>query len=77
MSSVAYMDVAIGSLVTVICIIAAPMLFFKAGGWAGLHAALPPEYFQVLGNYRLSPDMCAAGGHGADPRPGVPGAQCC
>jgi SSS family solute:Na+ symporter/sodium/proline symporter len=55
MSSVAYMDVAIGSLVTVICIIAAPMLFLRAGGWAGLHAALPPEYFQVLGNYRLGP----------------------
>ena len=29
MSSVAYMDVAIGSLVTVICIIAAPMLFLQ------------------------------------------------
>jgi SSS family solute:Na+ symporter len=56
MSSVAYMDVAIGTLVTIICIIAAPMLFFHAGGWAGLHASLPPEYFQVLGNYRLGPD---------------------
>ncbi|MGA3069147.1 MAG: sodium:solute symporter family protein [Terracidiphilus sp.] len=56
MSSVAYMDVAIGSLVTVICVIAAPMLYVKAGGWSGLHSALPPEYFQVLGNYRLSPD---------------------
>src|ERR1039458_9802456 len=53
MSSVAYMDVAIGSLVTVICIIAAPMLFLKAGGWAGLHAALPPSHFQVLGNLSL------------------------
>src|ERR1700733_10513694 len=50
MSSVAYMDVAIGSLVTVICLLAAPMLFFKAGGWAGLHAALPETHFQVLGN---------------------------
>ncbi len=50
MSSVAYMDVAIGSLVTVICIVATPMLFFKAGGWAGLHAALPASHFQVLGN---------------------------
>ncbi|HEY1804154.1 MAG TPA: sodium:solute symporter family protein [Terracidiphilus sp.] len=50
MSSVAYMDVAIGSMVTVICIVAAPMLFFKAGGWTGLHAALPPTHFQVLGN---------------------------
>ena len=53
MSSVAYMDVAIGSLVTVICIIATPMLFLKAGGWAGLHAALPPTHFQVLGNLTL------------------------
>jgi hypothetical protein len=35
---------------------AAPMLFLKAGGWAGLHAALPPSHFQVLGNYRAS--MC-------------------
>ncbi len=50
MSSVAYMDVAIGTLVTVICIIATPMLFFNAGGWPGLHAALPPTHFQVLGN---------------------------
>ncbi len=53
MSSVAYMDVAIGSLVTVICIIATPYLFLKAGGWAGLHAALPPSHFQVLGNLSL------------------------
>ena len=53
MSSVAYMDVAIGSLVTVICIIAAPMLFLKTGGWAGLHASLPESHFQVLGNLTL------------------------
>ena len=56
MSSVAYMDVAIGSLVTVICIVAAPMLFLHAGGWAGLHAALPPQYFHLLWNYLLGPD---------------------
>jgi len=61
MSSVAYMDVAIGSLVTVICIIAAPMLFLHAGGWAGLHQTLPAEYFQVLGNYRLGPDHVRQG----------------
>jgi len=54
MSSVAYMDVAIGSMVTVICVIAAPMLFEKTGGWAGLHAALPAQYFEVLGNYRMN-----------------------
>lgn len=55
MSSVAYMDVAIGSLVTVICIISAPYLFLQAGGWAGLHSVLSPHYFEVLGNYRISP----------------------
>jgi solute:Na+ symporter, SSS family len=54
MSSVAYMDAAIGSMVTVICVIAAPMLLAKAGGWAGLHAALPQEFFEPLGNYRMS-----------------------
>ena len=55
MSSVAYMDVAIGSLVTFICIIAAPYLFLQAGGWAGLHSVLSPHYSEVLGNYRISP----------------------
>jgi Na+/proline symporter len=53
MSSVAYMDVAIGSLVTVICIIAAPYLLSQAGGWAALHQSLPPTYFQFLGNFRM------------------------
>jgi SSS family solute:Na+ symporter len=57
MSSVAYMDVAIGSLVTVICIIATPYLFLKAGGWAGLHAALPATHFQVLGNLTFARAM--------------------
>ena len=55
MSSVAYMDVVIGSTVTVICIVAAPMLLAKAGGWSGLHAALPPAYFEPLGNFRIGP----------------------
>jgi solute:Na+ symporter, SSS family len=53
MSSVAYMDVAIGSLVTGICIVATPYLYLKAGGLAGLHAALPPAYFGLLGNFRM------------------------
>ena len=56
MSSVVHMDTVVGSLVTGICIIAAPYLFLQAGGWAGLHASLPPQYFEVLGNYRLSPE---------------------
>lgn len=50
MSSVAYMDVAIGSLVTVIGLIAAPYLIIQAGGWSGLHASLPATHFEVLGN---------------------------
>ncbi|HLY42359.1 MAG TPA: sodium:solute symporter family protein [Terracidiphilus sp.] len=54
MSSVAYMDVAIGSLVTVICLIAAPYLLHQAGGWSELHRSLPPQYFQLFGNYRIS-----------------------
>ncbi|WP_058186729.1 sodium:solute symporter family protein [Terracidiphilus gabretensis] len=53
MSSVAYMDVAIGSLVTVICVIAAPYLLMQAGGWAALHTSLPPAYFTWLGNFRI------------------------
>jgi SSS family solute:Na+ symporter/sodium/proline symporter len=44
---------AIGSLVSIICAIAVPYLFLHLGGWEGLHRALPPEYFQVLGNYRF------------------------
>ncbi|HEX3891853.1 MAG TPA: sodium:solute symporter family protein [Terracidiphilus sp.] len=57
MSSVAYMDVAIGSLVTVICVVAVPYLYLEAGGWAGLHAALPPTHFQVLGNLTFARAM--------------------
>ena len=57
MSSVAYMDVAIGSLVTVICIAATPMLFHRAGGWSGLHAALPATHFEVLGNLTFARAM--------------------
>jgi SSS family solute:Na+ symporter len=54
MSSVAYMDVAIGSLVTVICIVAAPYLLAQAGGWSGLHQTLPPAYFTLFGNFGVA-----------------------
>jgi SSS family solute:Na+ symporter len=64
MSSVAYMDVAIGSLVTVICVIAAPYLLIQAGGWAGLHQSLPPAYFQVLGNFRMAHGVEQSAGMG-------------
>jgi SSS family solute:Na+ symporter len=57
MSSVAYADVVIGVLVTVTTLIATPMLFHKAGGWAGLHAALPADHFQVLGHLTFTKAM--------------------
>jgi SSS family solute:Na+ symporter/sodium/proline symporter len=53
MSSVAYTDLIIGSLVSITCLIAAPYLLIHAGGWSGLHAALPATHFQVLGNLTL------------------------
>jgi len=49
MASIAYLDVIIGGLVTVIVAIAVPMLLTKAGGFEGLHAALPESHFTVFG----------------------------
>jgi len=57
MSSVAYIDLFIGILVTVTTLIAAPILFVKAGGWAGLHQALPPDRFQVMGHLSFTKAM--------------------
>ncbi len=51
MASVAYMDVVIGSLIVVTSFIAVPMLLRRVGGWPGLHAALPPEYFTWFGRF--------------------------
>ena len=53
MSSVAYTDLIIGSLVTIICLIAAPYLVIHAGGWDGMRMVLPATHFQVLGNLSL------------------------
>lgn len=50
MSSVAYMDVAIGLLTTFTMLFALPVLVTRAGGWAQIHHALPPSHFQVLGD---------------------------
>jgi Na+/proline symporter len=54
MASVAYMDVVIGSLTTVSAIVAVPILLGRVGGLTGLHAALPPEYFQLFGRFGWS-----------------------
>jgi Na+/proline symporter len=51
MASVAYMDVAIGLLITVSALIAVPLLFGRLGGWSGLYTMLPGEYFTWFGRF--------------------------
>src|SRR5262245_12243772 len=63
MTSVAYLDVVIGLLATVTCIIAVPMLLSRVGGWSGAQAALPPEYFHWLGRFSIV--------NGVDQGPGI------
>jgi solute:Na+ symporter, SSS family len=54
MASIAYLDLVIGSLVTVTVIVAVPMILHRVGGWTAVHNALPATHFQVLGNLRFS-----------------------
>lgn len=54
MASIAYLDLVIGAMVTLVVIIAVPLLLRDAGGWTAVHHALPPEHFQVLGNLSIS-----------------------
>ncbi len=56
MASVAYMDVVIGMLITVIGFIALPVLMGHIGGWAGLHRALPASHFTLFGEWGLADD---------------------
>jgi SSS family solute:Na+ symporter len=51
MSSVAYMDVAIGLLATITLVVALPILAHIAGGWSSVVSALPPTHFQVFGDF--------------------------
>lgn len=53
MASVAYLDLIIGLLVTVIALVSVPLLFERVGGWEGLHANLPANHFTVLGPLSL------------------------
>jgi SSS family solute:Na+ symporter len=50
MSSVAYMDVAIGLLATFTLCLALPVLAHSFGGWSAVHATLPATHFQILGD---------------------------
>jgi SSS family solute:Na+ symporter/sodium/proline symporter len=51
MSSVAYMDVAIGMLATLSLLVALPLLSHKAGGWAHIASVLPATHFQLFGDF--------------------------
>ena len=53
MSSVAYLDVVIGLLVSFSAVIALPLLLGRVGGWEGLQAALPAEHFTPMGRLSL------------------------
>jgi len=54
MASIAYLDLVIGALVTIIVIVAVPTVLHKAGGWEQVRSVLPATHFQVLGNLSLS-----------------------
>lgn len=49
MASVAYLDLIIGLLVTIIALIALPILLGNVGGFSGLRQKLPADHFTVLG----------------------------
>jgi SSS family solute:Na+ symporter/sodium/proline symporter len=53
MASVAYLDLIIGLLVTIIALVAVPMLLHGAGGWSGVRAALPANHFTPMGPLTL------------------------
>jgi len=54
MASIAYLDLIIGSLVTITVVIAVPVLLHRAGGWLTVYRQLPATHFQVLGDYSFS-----------------------
>lgn len=57
MASVAYLDLVIGSMVTVIVVIAVPLLLSRAGGWSEVRHVLPPSHFTALGDLGLRPAL--------------------
>jgi len=54
MASIAYLDLLIGSLVTLTAMVAVPVLLSRAGGWSKVYQSLPQSHFQILGDYSLS-----------------------
>ncbi|MBV8812525.1 MAG: sodium:solute symporter family protein [Acidobacteriaceae bacterium] len=60
MASIAYLDLVIGSMVTLTVIVAVPILLFRVGGWATVIHALPATHFEVLGNYSFAGALALA-----------------
>jgi solute:Na+ symporter, SSS family len=54
MASIAYLDLVIGTLVTVTAVVAVPILLVRVGGWETVRNSLPVTHFEILGNYTLS-----------------------
>ena len=54
MASIAYLDLVIGSLVTLTVIVSVPVLLTNVGGWDAVRHSLPASHFQALGNYTWS-----------------------
>jgi solute:Na+ symporter, SSS family len=54
MASIAYLDLVIGTLVTLTAVVAVPVLLVRVGGWAAVRSSLPATHFEILGNYTLS-----------------------
>ncbi|HZT29173.1 MAG TPA: sodium:solute symporter family protein [Bryobacteraceae bacterium] len=57
MASVAYLDVIIGSLVTVIALLAVPILLARVGGWEAARQALPTDHFTLFGPLSWDKDL--------------------
>jgi Na+/proline symporter len=54
MASIAYLDLVIGGLVTIIVTIAVPLILSDAGGWSEVRRTLPASHFTLLGDVGLS-----------------------
>lgn len=58
MASVAYLDLIVGLLVTVVATVSLPVVIDRAGGWDAVRAALPADHFTLFGP--LTPTQCFA-----------------
>lgn len=60
MTSIAYLDLFIGSLVTLAVIASVPTLLLHAGGWHAIVSNLPPSHFRVFGNQGFTDGLALA-----------------